>query len=123
MNDFRVIANFRNWVYQSNLAATNFIQGSVDENDVVITHHLPLNESISPRFMNSDLNNFYVCDMSSLIKSRGPKLWIHGHTHDSKDYEVEHTLTTHKTRIVCNPRGYTPNDINPDFRKDWIIEL
>jgi hypothetical protein len=31
-------------------------------------------------------------------------LWIHGHVHDSVD------LVEHGVRIVCNPRGYAPND-------------
>lgn len=123
MNDFRVIEDFKKWVYQTNLKSTNFIEGSVNESDIVITHHLPSFKSVSSRFSKNDLNNFYVCDMEPFIRKRGPKLWIHGHTHDSKDYDIEHALVPRTTRIICNPRGYAPNDLNPDFRKDWIIEI
>jgi hypothetical protein len=24
---------------------------------------------------------------------------------------------------VCNPRGYAPDALNPEFRPDWIIEV
>jgi Icc-related predicted phosphoesterase len=44
-------------------------------------------------------------------------LWIHGHMHESFDYEV------YGTRLVCNPRGYAPEALNPDFRSDWVIEI
>ena len=43
-------------------------------------------------------------------------LWIHGHKHESFDYEVN------GTRVVCNPRGYAPNALNPDFRPDWVVK-
>jgi len=44
-------------------------------------------------------------------------LWVHGHMHESFDYEI------YGTRVVCNPRGYEPEALNPDFRPDWIMEL
>jgi hypothetical protein len=36
-------------------------------------------------------------------------LWIHGHTHESVDYFVN------STRVVCNPRGYAPMELNESF--------
>jgi hypothetical protein len=36
-------------------------------------------------------------------------LWIHGHTHESFDYVVN------STRVVCNPRGYAPMELNEAF--------
>ena len=24
--------------------------------------------------------------------------------------------------MVCNPRGYAPKALNPDFRTDWVVE-
>ena len=34
------------------------------------------------------------------MAASGARLWIHGHTHDSFDYQVQ------GTRVLCNPRGY-----------------
>ena len=44
-------------------------------------------------------------------------LWVHGHMHDPFDYEI------YGTRVVCNPRGYAPNALTPDFRPDWVIVI
>jgi len=44
-------------------------------------------------------------------------LWIHGHMHESFDYE------TYGTRVVCNPRGYAPKALNEGFDKKYTIEI
>lgn len=44
-------------------------------------------------------------------------LWVHGHMHDPFDYEI------YGTRVVCNPRGYAPNSLTPEFRPDWVVEV
>jgi Icc-related predicted phosphoesterase len=44
-------------------------------------------------------------------------LWIHGHTHESMDY------TLAGTRVVCNPRGYLPDEPNPGFEAGFVVEL
>jgi Icc-related predicted phosphoesterase len=48
--------------------------------------------------------------------NRAP-LWVHGHMHESYDYEV------YGSRVVCNPRGYAPNALNPDFKPDLVMEI
>ena len=42
-------------------------------------------------------------------------LWIHGHMHESFDYEI------YGTQVVCNPRGYAPKALNEDFNQIYII--
>jgi Icc-related predicted phosphoesterase len=44
-----------------------------------------------------------------------PALWLHGHIHANRDYQVG------STRVVCNPRGY-PGE-NADFDPRFIVEL
>jgi hypothetical protein len=44
-------------------------------------------------------------------------LWIHGHTHESFDYVVN------GTRVVCNPRGYAPRDLNPAFDPGLTVDV
>lgn len=70
---------------------------------VVVTHHAPSYESISPNYRNDSLmSGPYASDLSGMILDNpNIKLWVHGHTHDDFDYMIgEHT------RVVCNPRGY-----------------
>lgn len=73
---------------------------------VVITHHAPSPSSIHPRFTDSLLNACFVSDLTRTLDGSRAVLWIHGHTHDSFDYDVN------GTRVVCNPRGYAKGGVN-----------
>lgn len=86
---------------------------------VVITHHAPSRGSIHPRFEGSPINACFVSDSDHLLDADRVALWVHGHTHDGFDYEVN------GTRVVCNPRGYIKDGIpeNPAFRPDFLVTL
>jgi predicted phosphodiesterase len=86
---------------------------------VVITHHAPSPLSIHPRFAGSLLNGCFVSDSEHLLDGERACLWIHGHTHDSFDYE------RNGTRVVCNPRGYAKDGVNenPLFDANLIVEV
>jgi len=76
---------------------------------VVVTHHMPHRGSIHRRFHRDPLNPAFVSHMPELV--RPPvNLWIHGHTHCSCDYEP-----VEGTRVLCNPRGYGPSELNDRF--------
>ena len=69
---------------------------------VVVTHFAPSRASIHPRFAGSPLNACFVSDLEPQIRRWQPRLWLHGHVHDSFDYRIG------ATRVVANPRGYAP---------------
>jgi Icc-related predicted phosphoesterase len=100
MHDFSLIQDFEPWVYEQNAAFEKVLATEVRADDVVVTHHLPAFESVPARFARSAMNAFFVCDMTSYISERQPKLWIHGHSHDRCDYLLG------ATRVVANPLGY-----------------
>lgn len=76
---------------------------------VVITHHLPSSRSVAERYK---ANMTSACFASHLDEMMGrSELWIHGHTHDSFDYELN------GTRVICNPRGYCRNPDKPENRE------
>jgi 3',5'-cyclic AMP phosphodiesterase CpdA len=83
---------------------------------VVVTHHLPHPKSIHAKYRGSPLNPGFASDLSDLVKAP-VKLWIHGHTHESIDYEVE------GTRVICNPRGYLPEEPNKKFMPKLVVEI
>ena len=65
---------------------------------VVITHHAPHPGSVHPKWGASLTSAAFVSDLTPLL---GPAVvWIHGHTHDGFDFEVN------GTRILANPMGY-----------------
>ena len=86
---------------------------------VVITHHAPARGSIAASFENSPLNLCFISELEDRIRRWQPRLWLHGHVHNSFDYEVG------RTRIVTNPRGYAPGGQleNPNFDPLRVIEF
>ncbi len=116
LTDFHVIRDFEPWVYDRCESSKRFLEHRVDKDDVVVTHHLPHPASIAKRYRGDPLNPFFLCSMEPLIARAQPRLWIHGHTHDSVDTRVG------RTRIVCNPHGYT-HEVNRFFRRDLTIDL
>ena len=120
INDFRLIAGFSDWVYKENEKAQNYLNRTIKEGDVVITHYLPTWMSVAPQYKGDRFNCYFVCDMTQTILDTNPTLWIHGHTHESCDYRVD------KTRVVCNPYGYSHVGgglRNREFNKNLIVEL
>lgn len=89
-----------------------------DGDTVVVTHHLPSNKSVVPRWQNDPGSAAFASNLDHLLGKS--KLWIHGHTHDSLDYEVN------GTRVICNPRGYQRYDKaveNASFNPDLVVEV
>ena len=66
---------------------------------VVVTHHAPHRGSLAPRFEEDWLSPCFVSELPQDF-FEVPKLWIHGHTHTSCDYQVG------DCRVLSNPRGY-----------------
>lgn len=84
---------------------------------VVVTHHLPSFQSIAKEFRGDSLNGAYASELFEDIMETQPDVWIHGHSHASMDYYID------ETRIINNPRGYAPDDLNKEFNDTLIIEL
>jgi predicted phosphodiesterase len=86
---------------------------------VVVTHHAPSARSIVPRFEGSLLNACFASHLDRLLRGDLAAAWIHGHMHDSLDYDAG------GTRVVCNPRGYARDGVNenPRFDPDLVIEV
>lgn len=124
MNDFRIIRNFNpRFCALVHDNERKFIENTLDEtpeskNKVVVTHHLPSFESVSPRFRTGNatsLNAFFYTELSHIVEKSD--LWICGHTHDSHWYYINDSL------VVCNPFGYLGREENPCFSKECLIDL
>ncbi|WP_155322351.1 metallophosphoesterase [Desulfosarcina ovata] len=128
MNDYRLIRNSKTygrlrpidtvaWHKRSVEKLREFLESGDSERSVVVTHDCPSIKSIPERFRSHALSSAFASNMEGLIQKHQPKLWIHGHTHDSFDYKIG------KTRILCNPRGYVPSADNPEFKEGMTIEV
>jgi Icc-related predicted phosphoesterase len=80
-----------------------------------VTHHAPHPGSLHPRYANDLISAAYVSDLTPLIESGKPALWVHGHVHASFDYRVG------DTRVICNPNGYGGE--NAAFDPALVVEV
>lgn len=86
---------------------------------VVVTHHAPCSLSINKKYKSGawvHLNGAYFSDQFDAIHDRDIALWVHGHTHDSSDYDIN------GTRVYSNPRGYK-FEKNIGYSTEGLIEL
>ena len=81
----------------------------------MVTHHAPSIRSIADRYKSDPVSAAFASNMDDFILEHQPRLWIHGHTHESFDYEIG------KTRVVCNPRGYASIEENKRFRPEYTL--
>lgn len=84
---------------------------------VVLTHHAPSRHSIAAPFANDISSAAFASDLAALIIERGPALWVHGHVHERLYYKLG------KTRVLCNPRGYSNEPCFADFDFTKVVEV
>lgn len=82
---------------------------------VVVTHHAPHPGSVHSRYKSDLLTAAYVSDLTAVIEAGRPDLWVHGHVHESFDYQVG------ATRVICNPHGY--GNENSQFNAALVVEI
>jgi len=108
-------------IIRLNSASVTFLRQELsrpfDGATIVVTHHAPSPRSIPPKFQHDPLNPAFASDLEDLIHDHAPTLWVHGHMHDSVDYRID------RTRVICNPRGYFPDHLNPEFDPSLVVEL
>lgn len=109
-----------NWDTQSYYLKQKEKLISIAENkcDVFITHvalqEVP-DEYMNPSYIGNLDNIFYYTDNLNIVKDSTAKIHIHGHTHQTLDYEKD------GIRIICNPLGY-PGDSIKFKMKQFEIE-
>jgi hypothetical protein len=93
------------------------------ERTIVCSHHWP---TLAPWIdahgtVTMDRYQSAATDLDDLIIACGPKLWLCGHVHETKDVMIGNT------RIVSNPwtghAGSRVPNINPEFDSHFIAEL
>lgn len=109
-NDFKYIGGLREWVWNESDKFRELLGATATEASVIVTHMLPSFISVPKQFRGSPTNCFYVSECLDIIEAFMPRMWIHGHTHESWDYNLG------KTRIFCNPYGYKSVSENGFFR-------
>lgn len=126
INDFKIIRNSKDFSKFSpvNAAAVNALSISwlekmlnkhQGQKNIVVTHHAPSALSVPNEYKGELLSAAFASNFDDLVEQSN--LWIHGHMHNSLDYNVG------QCRVVCNPRGYHPVELNQDFKPDLVVEF
>ena len=105
-SDFNYIKEMtvRKW-HNQNKKAIDFIINS--NADVIITHHAPFLESVTPKFIGDKYNEFFLNDLSDITDQiKTVKYWFNGHVHHKHHY-VKNGISVH-----CNPKGYRGEENN-----------
>lgn len=95
------------------------LEGTRDKPVVVITHMAPSFLSVNKKYKHeTTTNGGYASAMEDFIlDNENIKVWVHGHMHDPVDYMLG------STRVIANPRGYTPWEDGNGFRPDFTFEV
>lgn len=117
MSDGRYIEGHVPWVYEQHEMFIRLLEGNLYKESIVVSHHAPSYHSINEKYVGSELNRFFVCDVENLIIERQPKLMLHGHIHDATDHKIGNT------RVVANPFGYYREQGKNGFNDKLVIEI
>lgn len=112
--------------HQNSLA---WLQSELEKGDpektVVVTHHYPNKLSTAEKWVNDPITAAFGSELNPNLLMHA-KLWIHGHTHHSCDYEIK--KVERSVRVVCNPRGYPQSRLqntfeNSSFNPGLLVEI
>jgi len=104
LSDFQYV--FKNKIEYLNEFITDFkwlqneLNADIDCSKVVITHHLPSNILIHPKFKESKCNSAFATDILDLLTMKNIKYWFCGHTHEYVKSNYGNTI------LIANPYGY-----------------
>lgn len=110
--------------FEEHVKAFKFIDKTLnkpfDGKTVIITHHAPSYGSVAEQYRGYDdyeTNFGYFTDLDWMLEKYDITYWFHGHMHNSSDYEVG------GSRVICNPRGYAPHELNPEFNSKLVLDI
>ena len=134
MNDYKVITNYYpekglyykltpEWTAQVHQNTVEYFRSVLTANPdqpvVVITHHAPSFMSVNDKYKGDTTGNGgYASELSEFVLDHtNIQAWVHGHMHDPVNYQIGHT------RVMSNPRGYTPWEDGNGFDPNFTFEI
>lgn len=89
-----------------------------DGRTVVVTHMAPSARSVTPKHADDMVSAAYASRLDDLVARAD--VWIHGHMHDSLDYQLGGCL------VLCNPLGYknrVGQSENDGFLANLVVDI
>ena len=128
----RGVADFHRILYGENLLTSSdfnrehqhcleFIKNSVNASKakckIVVTHHVPSFQLVSPEFQGSRINGSFTVELADYIADSGIDYWIYGHSHRNINKVIGNT------HCICNQFGYTSHNEHYTFDRAKVIEI
>lgn len=128
----RVVSDFRRILYKGDLMTytgfnkehercLNYIKESAVASTVpikiVVTHHVPSFQMLSPEFKNSAANGAFTVELFDYIVDSNINYWIYGHSHRNIDKVIGNT------KCLSNQLGYVFSGENGTFEAGKMIEI
>lgn len=125
INDFGRVHGLKTHHYaEENQKQKMFIKDAYDKyvgRKVIVTHFLPAMECVDPKYTQDPgsiaLNKYFANNMGNYIDTLSNTTWMFGHTHESVD------MTIGDTRLLCNPYGYFGNELNHNFKANYVVTV
>ena len=93
------------------------VADSTAKHKIVVTHHVPSFQLMSPEFLGSQINGAFTVELADYIATSGIDYWIYGHSHRN----IDKTIGT--TRCICNQFGYAFHNEHLTFDGNKYIEI
>lgn len=61
---------------------------------IIITHHAPHRLGLHPNFKKDTISVAYASDLTTIIETHQPDLWVFGYTHTAGDFKIGKTRLT-----------------------------
>jgi hypothetical protein len=90
---------------------------STAEHIIVVTHHVPSFQLISPDFAGSKINGDFSVELGQYIENSPIEYWIYGHSHRNIDKEIG------QTKCISNQLGYVFYNEHLTFDPQKTIEM
>lgn len=129
MNDHKLIRvaadGYRRWstkdAADEHTVSRAFIEAALESTPpwmrhVVVTHHAPSLESVTPDRMIDRISAAYASNLDHLVDRAG--LWIHGHIHPAAP-----SYMIGNGRVISNPRGYVVRGQHRYWDPQLVIDL
>jgi len=85
---------------------------------VIITHHVPTLHNYPEKYINSEINEAFVVELSDLIGRSFADYWVYGHHH----CHVPEFIVG-STSLVTNQLGYVLHNEHLQFRRDAVLNI
>lgn len=93
------------------------VADSTAKHKIVVTHHVPSFQLMSPEFQGSRINGAFTVELADYIATSGIDYWIYGHSHRNIDKIIG------TTSCVCNQFGYAFHNEHLTFDGNKYIEI